>query len=476
MTAVHYLLQVNLYLVLFFVFYKLLLEKETYFMLNRFYLIISGILSLAIPFLRPEWFVKQSANYQISVDKLNIIAARISETPVTAGQFNWAKLVVIIYATVTVLLLARFVIRLFAVQKSVKSDTSGKAFSFFQQKVIDHTLPLLEVIDKHEEIHIRQLHSLDVLLFEVLSILVWFNPVIYYYKTAVKHIHEFLADEQAASFQGDKEAYALLLLSKALGIHQDALTNTFYNKSLVKKRIFMLHKQRSKKIAILKYGLFLPLFAVTLLCSSASIKKNEDIKDFAEKISYPAVSTLTDPKSEKPEIAAATEATPAQKVRVPAPDSSFKALNEVAQSRSQPAENNVPAATSQKVYDFVELTIPPNFPGGMYKFYEFIGKSVKYPEEAAKNNIEGKVYLSFVVEISGELTNVKVVRSLNAQMDEEALRVLRNSPKWSPGYTGDQPVRVKYNIPISFGLDNGTVKNTASPKPMVTAPAVAKEL
>lgn len=471
MTTAHYLLQVNLYLVLFFVFYKLLLEKETYFMLNRFYLVLSGILSLAIPFLRPEWFVKQSANYQISVDKLNIIAAKISETPAITGQFNWGKLVIIIYAAVTVLLLARFIQRLFAVQKLVKSGTSGKAFSFFQQKVIDHTLPSLEVIDKHEEIHIRQLHTLDVLLFEVLSILVWFNPVIYYYKSAVKDIHEFLADEQAANFQGDKEAYALLLLSKALGIHQDTLTNTFYNNSLVKKRILMLHKQRSRKTAILKYGLFLPLFAITLLFSSASIKKNEQIKGFAEKISYPAVSALTNPKSEKSEIVE-EDVSPAKKVRFTATNKDFKALNEATQNKKTAAS----AGTSQKVYDFVELTTQPSFPGGMDKFYEFIGKAVNYPEEAIKNKIEGKVYLSFVVEISGELTDIKVVRSLDAQMDEEALSVLRNSPKWSPGYAEDQPVRVKYNIPISFELDNEAGRNTTSSKPIVSAPATAKEI
>lgn len=105
-----------------------------------------------------------------------------------------------------------------------------------------------------------------------------------------------------------------------------------------------------------------------------------------------------------------------------------------------------------KVYDYVSIETQPAFPGGMSEFYKFIQKTLKYPPMAAENNIQGKVYVSFVVEKNGALTDIKVDRKLGGGTDEEAMRVLRASPKWTPGIQNGKPVRVKYNIPISFTL------------------------
>jgi protein TonB len=105
-----------------------------------------------------------------------------------------------------------------------------------------------------------------------------------------------------------------------------------------------------------------------------------------------------------------------------------------------------------KVYDFVSIETQPGFPGGMKKFYEFLQKTMKYPPMAQENNIQGKVHLSFVVEKNGALTDIKVERKLGGGTDEEAIRVLKASPRWTPGIQNGKPVRVKYNIPISFTL------------------------
>lgn len=480
MTWAHYLLQVNLYLVIFYAFYKLLLDKETWFMLNRAYLLVSGALSLAIPFLRPEWFVKQSANYpiQITLDQLNIIAGQISDPKVQPGQFAYGKLLIGSYIVIVMILIIRFILQLFAVQRLIKAEPTGTAFSFFKQKVIDKALPELEIINKHEEIHIRQLHTIDVLFFELLSILVWFNPVIYLYKSSIKNIHEYLADEEAANFQGDKETYAMLLLSKAFGIDQHLLTNNFYRKSLIKKRIFMLHKQRSKKTAILKYGLFLPLFAITLLFSSASIRKNEEIIDLAEKI------TLNTNLKDAPVVIEAVNEKPAEDTDK-APVRNIVQTNKIKQTEpvveaqtaanDEPQQNTIssgtnsddPAASDQHVYDFVSISTQPNFPGGFDKFYSYLGKTIRYPVKAVENNIQGKVYMSFVVEKNGDLSDIKVVRKLDNELDEEAVRVLKNSPRWAPGRQNGKAVRVKFNIPINFQLNNEN-ENIKLPPPVVT--------
>ncbi|MDB5020149.1 MAG: hypothetical protein JWQ28_1276, partial [Pedobacter sp.] len=102
----------------------------------------------------------------------------------------------------------------------------------------------------------RQMHSLDVIFFELLGVFTWFNPVIYLYKQSIKNIHEYLADEEAAQYQGDKQQYSLLLLSSAFGVDPNTLTNSFFNTSMIKKRITMLNKEKSRRTAILKYGLF----------------------------------------------------------------------------------------------------------------------------------------------------------------------------------------------------------------------------
>ncbi|MCX2485132.1 energy transducer TonB [Pedobacter sp. MR2016-24] len=107
-----------------------------------------------------------------------------------------------------------------------------------------------------------------------------------------------------------------------------------------------------------------------------------------------------------------------------------------------------------KVYDFVSIETQPGFPGGMDKFYAYLQKTVRYPPMAQENNIQGKVFMSFVVEKDGRLTDIKVERKLGGGTDEEAIRVLKASPKWTPGIQNGKPVRVKYNIPISFTLAN----------------------
>jgi hypothetical protein len=285
MSWAHYILQVNIYLIVFYGFYKFLLDKETYFVLNRLYLVSAGLLSAALPFLRFEWFIRQPLAQPVysSVGQMNdyISVAIVQEN---VSNVTLGNSLAILYVAGVLFFILRFIVQLISVGILLKRGNKGFAFSFFGKKVIDVSLPEFRTINSHEEIHIRQLHSLDIIFFEVLGIITWFNPIIYFYKHSIKNIHEFLADEEAAKFQGDKEQYALLLLSSAFGVTPSNLTNSFFNKSLIKKRIYMLHKQRSKKIAILKYGLFLPLFAIALVASSATIRKNEKIIAVAEKL------------------------------------------------------------------------------------------------------------------------------------------------------------------------------------------------
>lgn len=564
MSFAHYLLQVNLYLIVFYGFYQLLLDKETYFTLNRFYLVTAGILSLSIPFIRLEWLTEQKVAQQVYTT-VRWDAVLQQATIVTEGQggLNWGNIFVYVYCGGILFFFSRLMFNLFLVNRLIRRAKDGSAFSFFSKKVIDSALPQRAVIESHEEAHIKQWHSLDILFFEAIGIITWFNPVIYFYKKAIKNIHEFLADEHAAEFQGDKAEYAMLILSKSFGISPNDLTSNFFDKSLVKKRIYMLHKERSKKTAVLKYGISIPLFAIFILFSSATIRNNKKLLAFSEQIPLEKPLKLVQEIVTEPMQPDSTETTPAKVVIRSLPVErdwkdfynflsksivypkaalesdlqgnalikftlrngkvsdlstnadlgkgcdeevmkailSYKGFKTVENGKyalkvafrlngsetaienasigsiedhKELAQLNVtgyaPSATSiateeasrEKIYDFVSIEKVPEFPGGMKKFYEYLSKSIRYPETAQNNNVQGKVWLSFTVEKDGGLSDITITRGLGSGTDEEAKRVLEESPKWIPGIQNGKAVRVKYNININFTLDTPDEKRKST--------------
>ncbi|MEX8547780.1 MAG: TonB family protein [Mucilaginibacter sp.] len=279
----HYLILANLYLALFYGFYLLLLRKETYFMLNRIYLVSAAVLSFFIPMMQAEWvknlFITQKVQQTIYYIDPGFVyqVSPSAESGFTVSQFFTA-----VYWLVTMLLLARLIYRFVKLKRYLQSAETGLAFSFFGKVKVDENLPQQDVILQHEMVHVAQLHSADVLLFEALAILNWFNPVIYFYRKAIKHNHEFIADRDAISFGVDKSDYALLLLSQSMGIEPNTLTNSFFNQSLLKQRIMMLHKNPSRRAALLKYGLSAPLFAAMLVLTSATVSEQKTIQQISD--------------------------------------------------------------------------------------------------------------------------------------------------------------------------------------------------
>lgn len=239
MSAAHYFLQVNIYLIVFYGFYRLLLDSETYFTGNRAYLLCAAMASFGIPFIHLDWFSGQQVAQRISlnVSELYLVGERADNN---AAAVDWGYWLTLIYLTGTLVFLFRFLFKLFSLGRLMRNTPAGAAFSFFRKVSIDPELPQQAVIRRHEEIHVRQLHSLDVLLFELMGIILWINPVIYLYQRTIRDIHEYLADAEAANVRGDRQEYALLLLSKAFQVDSNTLTNSFFKQSTLKKRILML--------------------------------------------------------------------------------------------------------------------------------------------------------------------------------------------------------------------------------------------
>ncbi len=281
----HYLILANLYLALFYGFYLLFLRKETYFILNRVYLVSAAILSFFIPMMQSEWvknlFITQKVQRTIYYIDPGFIYQVL---PHADNGFTIVQFFTSVYWAVAMLLLARLFYRFFKLRKYIQANESGSAFSFFGKISVDENLPQKDVIYQHEMVHAGHLHSADVLLFEALTILNWFNPIIYCYRKSIKHNHEFIADQNAISFGVDKADYALLLLSQTMNVQPNHLVNSFFNQSLLKQRIMMLQKNPSKRSALLKYGLSAPLFGLMLIFTSATVSEQKTIRKISDQI------------------------------------------------------------------------------------------------------------------------------------------------------------------------------------------------
>lgn len=284
MDFLYYLVQVNVYLILFYSFYKLVLFGETFHHLNRAYLVLSALLSFGIPL----WYSEYVQSWLITKEINEVLytiydPAMILIRPTNGVSFTWADILEGLYIVGISIFSIRLVVTLLQLIVVLKNKDFEKftAFSFFGYSFVDETLKKRETILAHEHVHIQQLHSADVMIFEVIAILNWFNPVVYQYKKDIKHIHEFIADEIAARNEQSKVDYAMLLFTQEFGLQPDQLTNRFFTHSTLKRRIQMLSKPRSRKIMMLKYGLSVPLFILMLVLSSATIAKN-DVLDLVE--------------------------------------------------------------------------------------------------------------------------------------------------------------------------------------------------
>jgi TonB family protein len=421
-----YLLLVNIYLLLFYGFYVLLLRKETFFQLNRLYLVSAALLSFMIPVIQANWvqnlFITQQVKYTLYSSPVSVYHFKpIEESPVSIGQvLFWVYVVGIAFLS------GRLIWQLFKLKKVISQPESPVSYSFFKKVKLNADGEANEAIATHEDVHAKQWHSADVLLVELVMIINWFNPIVYFYRRAIKHIHEFIADRHAVEAGTDKADYAMLLLSQTFHTPTHDLVNSFFNKSLLKERIIMLQKNNSHRMALIKYGLSAPLFILMMVLSSATINNSDTIS---------VINTNADK----------VFSTPASKV------------TEITIDEPPKVDERLVADTTPVYTSVASL---PEFPGGLNAFGKFLSTNIKYPASAREQKIQGRVIITFIVERDGTLSNERVVKGITGDLDNEALRVMKLSPQWKPGMQGNRPVRVQYSVPINFALapDADTIK------------------
>jgi hypothetical protein len=287
MNWLHYLLEANLYLGVFYLGYYLFLSRETYYTLNRVYLLFSCVVSFALPvlqlgILKPVEQPVTAVNFTFTTYPTTFVPV----APIEAHPaFTWQDVLVYGYILGAMILLIVLTIKLISLYrltrrqnldadgkfKLVYLDQSATAFSFFNYLFIGTKVQGSETIIRHELVHIRQKHSADIIFIELLKIVNWFNPFIYFIQYSLKTIHEYIADEQTAV---DALAYSSFLVNNAYGLGGSSITHSFFNYNLLKKRIIMLHQKRSGSLARLKYLVAVPICAGLLCASTLAFSKS----------------------------------------------------------------------------------------------------------------------------------------------------------------------------------------------------------
>lgn len=324
----HYILQTIAFQLFFLIIYDVFLKKETFFSWNRFYLLITVMASVLLPFIKfesirtivPEQFIIRLPEVIIGdiqpVTTSSIIDS--SSEVVTSPNFvwSWDYLIYIGMVLACLLLLYKIMKLSVLIHKNPKRWEgniiivdllkSSAAFSFFNYVFLGEWIKEeeKETILKHEQVHVTQKHSWDLLLFEVLRILFWFNPLIYMYQNRITTLHEYIADAHAMN-QSNKKQYYEKLLSQVFDTEQISFTNTFFTQSLIKKRILMLSKSKSHRIHLLKYALLIPMvFGMLVYTSSYSQKKvlndtelKESLFDARVEVYYKEILELSQKKS-----------------------------------------------------------------------------------------------------------------------------------------------------------------------------------
>ncbi len=279
-----YLLLANLYLCIFYGFYHLFLQKQTFFQWNRVYLIIGLLLAFTLPLVEFQDLDTYTVGYQqylpvIYVDEpVAVQGAAVTQQPATA--ISAEKVLLYSYFGGCMVSLLMFVFSVFRTLRMLGSKIQGDAYSFFGAIRVDHEMNGYEKIRRHEQVHAREWHSVDIVLVQLAKIFNWFNPIVYVYERAIKLQHEYIADGRTAA--NDQMRYAELLVSRAMGINGPLLANPFSNKRLLKRRITMLLREKSPRSSLLRYTMLLPILVAMVIFSIAcnqgnGSKQNNDV-------------------------------------------------------------------------------------------------------------------------------------------------------------------------------------------------------
>ena len=405
-----YQIKVGLCLIAFYLLWKLLLSRETFHRFNRVTLLVVMVLAMVLPWIQ---FTIASptpvANPIVMLEELIITPASAAQPEQVNSFWNIMNIANVLYFIGVALVAAWLLHSQWSLHRLLRKGRKEllpggvtlhiipgdqAPFSYFKHIVIneqDYQDNKREIL-VHEQAHFRLGHSWDVLFIELMTMFQWWNPAAWLIGRELRQVHEYEADEAVVNQGVDVKQYQLLLIKKSVGDQLFSMANNFNYQSL-KKRIRMMTINKSSRLRQLRALAVVPVTALALL---AFANPTTETADELVVVAY-----------NEPEV-------------------------------------------SQDVYESVEQM--PEFPGGQAEMMKYLAQNIQYPANAAKNNVEGRVAVQFVIEKDGRIGEVKIARSVDPELDAEALRVVKSMPNFIPGRQDGKPVAVWYTIPISFKL------------------------
>ena len=372
---------------------------------------------LAMPFIPSvNWPAGSVVAAELSAGTPDILAVAADEHPVAIG-----KILYIVYLAGVVAVLSFMtgsLIRLIRIIRSGKkvaggdgtvvvfTDAKTSPFSWMHYIILnkDEEADDNRMTVIHEKAHIRRGHSWDLAVAALLCVFLWYNPVVWLWRRQLALAHEYEADSDVVDAGVDIKSYQILLIKKAVGTRLQSLANNPTHSKL-KKRITMMCKKQSKGAALLRTLAIVPAIAGALAVAN-----------------IPAVAAVVNRLS----------------------PSQSETVGEVTQNPS--AGQELPAASSE---DAVQL---PSFPGGEMAMFQYLMENMRYPENASKSGVEGRVIVQFKVNADGTLSEVCVPKPVDPDLDAEAVRVVKSMPRWNPGKENGVAVAAAMVLPMEFKL------------------------
>ena len=511
-----YVLQVNVGLLVFYLLYRGLLARDTFLGMRRLYWWAAWVLAFLYPLVELGVWGRTETPLQVVMadyaEAMTVVVSAVA--PEEAATWSWQDGLALLWAAGASALLLRMLVQLAVVCRLARRgrkvewhgvrvlavEGDNVPFSFFRWIFVqpgNHSEGELEEILAHEQAHVCQWHSLDVVVSELLCCLFWFNPAVWLAKRCVRQNLEFLADRAVVHSGFDRKNYQYHLLRLSYGVNIGQIVNNF-NVSPLKKRIMMMNKKKSRHAGALKYALLLPVAGLLVLSANA-----EAVAETAENVvahwtadegpvrmtgvvvdengkplpgvtvvikgSMLGVATDAEGRFEivspegktlvftyvgrKTQEVAFDAGTTDIKVVMPVEDVELNPLvaADVESILNQAADSTKDEVVSVWQDEFFKVVEDmPQFTDG--NIFDYLAQHVRYPEEAEKNGIGGMVYVQFVIDTTGKVVEPKVIKSVSPELDAEALRVVSEMPAWKPGMQRGKPVRVSFTLPVIFKL------------------------
>ena len=446
--------------------YFLFLQREKMFRFNRFYLLFAVIFSYTIPFVKITLPAISEKKNQLIFEE--ITTQQLIQKTNQASDFNWMNLILIAYIFVSIVLIIRL---LLSIRKIIKLKGTDLNYQNQKVKLIEKDLPPFSFWDKiylnkkhfkyqidhriflHEKTHLIQKHSLDLIFIEILQVISWFNPALYFYKKAIKDNHEFLADEVIVETQFNIKDYQNLILSEVLTAQNQSLINQF-NFSNTKKRFIMMTTKRSKlekfkKLFAISAFAGLSILFVQKVYASEVTEQKENEK--------PDVATLVDEKdyTESDRRMMEMYKSELKKERIPRAETVAEVL----------VMDTIPANKTSKTRKLKEneLPIPPppppasksiaaQFPEGINSLRMSFSNIFDSSTFKGKETLKTHIYIT--IDENGKTTDIKA-EGPNQAFNDEAVRSMKISTAdkvWKPAMEDEKPVATVFQLPITMSF------------------------